>query len=117
MLALTEVSPARAYGEVVAGAPHRTPEPLFASEPLTGVSRRCAPLPTSFEVAPVVAAYLRQVGEAVVPPQIEALLAESSPAAAPEARSRETMILVALAVLLFIAAFAVAFAVLPRALG
>ena len=117
MPALTEVSTARAYGEVVAGALHRTPEPLFASEPLTGVSRRCAPLPTSFEVAPVVAAYLRQVGDVVVPPQIEALLAESSPAVAPAARSRETFVLVVLAVLLFIVAFAVAFAVLPRALG
>ncbi len=95
----------------VAGLEHRA-EPLFASEPLTGVSRRCAPLPTSIEVAPVVAAYLRQQGDELIPPEIEALL--PAPVATP--RSRETMLLVAFAVILFAAAFAVAFALLPRAL-
>jgi hypothetical protein len=95
----------------------RSVEPLFANEPLTGVSRRCAPLPTSVEVAPVVVAYLRQQGDTLIPPAIEALLpaeAETSPPT--PSRSRETMILVAFAVLLFVAAFAVAFAFLPSAL-
>ena len=92
-------------------------EPLFAHEPLTDVSRRCAPLPTSLEVAPVVAAYLRRSGELMVPPEIEALLPDEQALAAAPARSRETVILVALALLLFAAAFAVAFALLPRALG
>lgn len=95
----------------VAWLEHRA-EPLFASEPLTGVSRRCAPMPTSLEVAPVVVAYLRQQGDSFIPPEIEALL--PTPEAPP--RSRETLLLVAFAVLLFIAAFAVAFALLPRAL-
>lgn len=92
-------------------------EPLFASEPLTGVSRRCAPLPTSEEVAPVVVAYLRQQGDTLIPPAIEALLPADPerPLPAPS-RSRETVILVAFAVVLFAAAFAVAFAFLPRAL-
>lgn len=113
MAGLTALSPARAYGEVVAVVQPRAYEPLFASEPLTGVSRRTAPLPTSFEVAPVVAAYLRQSGERTVPPEIEALLPEEP---AP-AHSRETAILVALVVVLFAAAFVVAFALLPTALG
>lgn len=102
---------------VVARLEHRSAggPPLFAPEPLTGVSRRRAPLPTSFEVAPVVVAYLRKLGgDALIPPELEALL--PAPAAAP-ARSRETVILVALAVVLFIAAFAIAFALLPRALA
>lgn len=124
MAALTEVSSRRAYGDVVGGvasarrgaSERDAPEPLFANEPLTGVSRRCAPMPTSFEVAPVVAAYLRQVGDAVVPPEIEALLPESTPGHVAQARSRETVILVAVALLLFVAAFAVAFALLPNAL-
>ena len=94
-------------------------EPLFSSEPLTGVSRRCAPLPTSFEVAPVVVAYLRQSGAgALVPPQLEALL-PAAPVAADTApsRARETVILLALALALFIAAFAIAFALMPSALS
>ena len=92
--------------------------PLFANEPLTGVSRRCAPLPTSEEVAPVVVAYLRQQGDTLIPRAIEALLPTEEVAAPPVAttRARETLILVAFAVLLFAAAFAVAFAFLPRAL-
>ena len=91
--------------------------PLFANEPLTGVSRRCAPLPTSEEVAPVVVAYLRQQGDTFIPRAIEALLPAEPVAAPPVAtRARETLILVAFAVLLFAAAFAVAFAFLPRAL-
>ncbi len=114
---LTALSSAPAYGDVVAELEHVTPEPLFASEPLTGVSRRTAPLPTSFEVAPVVVAYLRQMGgESFIPRELEALLTPPVSAAAPS-RSRETVILVALAVLLFIAAFAVAFALLPAALS
>ncbi len=92
-------------------------EPLFASEPLTGVSRRCAPLPTSQEVAPVVVAYLRQQGDRFIPRAIEALLPAEPPVPAPApSRARETVILVAFAVLLFAAAFAVAFALLPHAL-
>jgi hypothetical protein len=92
-------------------------EPLFANEPLTGVSRRCAPLPTSEEVAPVVVAYLRQQGDTFIPRAIEALLPAEVEAPAPApARARETVILLAFAVLLFVAAFAIAFAFLPRAL-
>jgi hypothetical protein len=104
---------------VVARVEHRSAggPPHFAPEPLTGVSRRRAPLPSSFEVAPVVVAYLRQLGgDALIPPELEALLPAARAGAAP-ARSRETVILVALAVVLFIAAFAVAFALLPRALA
>lgn len=100
----------------MAVAQQRTPEPLFASEPLTGVSRRTAPLPTSHEVAPVVVAYLRQVAGEPVPPEIEALL-PGGPATVATGRARETVILVALAALLFIAAFAIAFALLPSALS
>jgi hypothetical protein len=101
---------------VVASVQHRT-EPLFASEPLTGVSRRCAPLPSAFEVAPVVVAYLRQQGQSLAPPELAALLPAMPAAAVAPVRSRETVILVAVSVVLFIAAFAVAFALLPNALG
>jgi hypothetical protein len=101
---------------VVASLQHRSGEPLFASEPLTGVSRRCAPLPSAFEVAPVVIAYLRQQGQSLAPPELAALLPAPAACVAP-ARSRETVILVAVSVVLFIAAFAVAFALLPNALG
>ncbi|HEU5057878.1 MAG TPA: hypothetical protein VFU21_15205 [Kofleriaceae bacterium] len=91
----------------------RTPQPMF-DQPVTGVSRRRATLPSAEEVAPVVVAYLRQVGgEPLSPHEIEALLPPPSPAP----RSRETMLLVGLAVLLFLAAFAVAFALLPLALS
>jgi hypothetical protein len=105
---------------VVARVEHRSAggPPHFAPEPLTGVSRRRAPLPSSFEVAPVVVAYLRQLGgDALIPPELEALLPAARAAGAAPARSRETVILIALAVVLFIAAFAVAFALLPRALA
>jgi hypothetical protein len=99
---------------VVSGLDEWTPEPLFASQPVTGVRRRRATLPTSEEVAPVVVAYLRQVGGDTLPPrELEALL---PPSQAP-VRSRETVMLIALAVLLFAAAFAVAFALLPIALS
>lgn len=99
---------------MVSGLESGRPEPLFASEPVTGVSRRRALLPTSGEVAPVVVAYLRQLGgEALTPHEIEAL----SPPAIEPPRSRETVMLVALAVLLFVVAFAVAFALLPFALS
>ncbi len=112
-MVLTEVSSARAYGDVVSGLDDRTPLPLFASQPVTGVSRRRATLPSSDEVAPVVVAYLRQVGaETVAAREIEVLMAAASSATVP-ARSRDMMLLVGLAVLLFVAAFAVAFALLP----
>lgn len=101
----------------MAGLEHRAGEPLFANEPLTGVSRRCAPLPTSLEVAPVVAAYLRQQGDTFIPPEIEALLPAAAVAAPAPVRSRETVILVAFALILFVTAFAVAFVFLPRAIG
>ena len=105
----------RAYGDVVAGREDGAPQPLFGSETTSGVSRRSAQLPTSFEVAPVVVAYLREVGgESFVPRELEALL----PAAVPEpSRARETVMLVAAVVLLFVAALAVALALLPRALS
>lgn len=102
---------------VVARVQHRSGEPLFASEPLTGVSRRCAPLPSAFEVAPVVVAYLRQQGQLLAPTELAALLPATPAVAVAPARSRETVILVAVSVVLFIAAFAVAFALLPSALG
>lgn len=112
---LTEVSSACAYGHVVSGLDDRTPLPLFPSQPVTGVSRRRAPLPTSDEVAPVVVAYLRQVGgDALAAREIEMLMPTTGTV---PARSRETMILVGLAVLLFVAAFALAFALLPIALS
>ena len=114
-MVLTAVSSARAYGDVVPGLDDRTPLPLFASQPVTGVSRRRATLPTSDEVAPVVVAYLRQVGGALAAREIEVLMPAAS--IVPAARSRETMLLVGLAVLLFVAAFAVAFALLPIALS
>lgn len=102
---------------LVGSVEHRAVEPLFASQLASGVSRRSAPLPTSLEVAPTVAAYLRQVGgEALVPPQLIALL-PAPVVVAPPVRSRETVILVALAVLLFIAAFVIAMAVLPASLA
>lgn len=101
----------------MAGLDHRSAQPLFANEPLTGVSRRCAPLPTSIEVAPVVAAYLRQQGDTYLPPQIEALLPAVQSTAPATVRSRETVMLIAFALILFVAAFAVAFVLLPRAIG
>lgn len=104
----------RAYGDVVAGHDDGA-APLFGSETASGVSRRSAQLPTSFEVAPVVVAYLRQVGgESLVPRELEALL--PAEAAAPP-RARETVMLVAAVVLLFVAALAVALVLLPRALS
>jgi len=106
----------RAYGDVVAGHEDRA-EPLFGSETASGVSRRSAQLPTSFEVAPVVVAYLRQVGgESFVPRELEALLPAATAVAEPP-RARETVILIAAVVLLFVAALAVALALLPRALS
>lgn len=112
---LTAVSSARAYGDVVPGLDDRTPLPLFTSQPATGVSRRRATLPTSDEVAPVVIAYLRQVGgDALAAREIEVLMPAATTV---PARSRETMILIGLAVLLFLAAFALAFALLPIALS
>ena len=101
---------------MVSALDDRTPQPLFASQPVTGVSRRRATLPSSDEVAPVVVAYLRQVGaEVLAAREIEVLMASTSSPV--PVRSRETMLLVGLAVLLFIAAFAVAFALLPIALS
>jgi hypothetical protein len=114
---LTELSPMRAYGDVVAGREDGAPAPLFGSETTSGVSRRSAQLPTSFEVAPVVVAYLREVGgESFVPRELEALLPAPTAVAEPP-RARETVMLVAAVVLLFVAALAVALALLPRALS
>lgn len=107
----------RAYGDVVAGREDGAPAPLFGSETSSGVSRRTAQLPTSFEVAPVVVAYLRAVGgESFVPRELEALLPAASADVSPP-RAREAVMLVAAVVLVFVAALAVALALLPRALS
>ena len=90
----------------------RGSQPLFSHELLSGVSRRQVALPKAFEVAPVVASYLRQVGGAETPlPRVLEAELQQPPA---RWRPRDIGLLIGFALLLFVVVFAGVIAVLPR---